>query len=49
MFWPACFNNGLSVVAVDDASGRVVGVFTAVDEAVMMNKVSFWKFLKLSF
>ena len=31
--WPALVDNGLSVVAVDTESGRVIGVFTGFDEA----------------
>jgi hypothetical protein len=35
LMWPCCVSSGLSVVAIDDASQRVAGAFTGVDEAVM--------------
>lgn len=40
--WPAVVDCGITVVAVDDATGKVCGTFTAVDEATLMWKVSWW-------
>jgi hypothetical protein len=48
MLWPACINNGLSVVAVDDATGRVAGAFTGVDEGIVFDKISMWAIIKFA-
>ena len=34
IIWPEAVDNGLSVVAVDVATGKVVGAFTGFDEAI---------------
>ena len=37
--WPEIPDNGLSVVAVDDATDKVAGCFTGMDEAVFANRL----------
>ena len=39
-FWPICVDNGLSVVAIDDDSGRLAGVFAAMDECSIPEKLT---------
>ena len=48
LIWHCCYNNNLSVVAVDDASGRVAGAFTGLDEVVMEEKINMWAMIKWS-
>ena len=40
IFWPCFINNGLSAIAIDDPVGKVVGVFTGMDEALTDSKIS---------
>ena len=47
LIWPVCINNGLSVVAVDDASGRVAGAFTAYDEDAFEKNLGFCQSISL--
>ena len=44
--WPAFINNNLSVVAVDDTTRRVVGVFAGIDEATWLEKLSILQLMK---
>ena len=44
--WPAIIDCGLSVVAVDDNTGKVCGAFTAIDEANLMKNLNLWRYIR---
>ena len=47
IMWPLCIDNGLSVVAIDDASSKIAGIFTALDEDAWMEKMGICEFISL--